>query len=101
MGAGPTTVEIREDIRSHEIADASTDGPRILQLLVSYREGELILDRAADAAELAIRKNTCNPRMVELPIVSATNRAIPASPTLPLGDAEGAHPGDGIGGEGI
>src|SRR5271165_1675476 len=88
MGAGVTAAAVGQNVRRNQVADASTDGPGVLQLFGSGETKERVLDGAPDAAELAVSQNAGNPRGAELPVIAGTNGPEPARAALALGDAQ-------------
>src|SRR6202012_3542451 len=67
-----TSVDVGQDIRSDQITHPCACGPSVLQLYVSGKVVQGVVDRAAKAAEDPIGENTGNPRAVELPVIPGT-----------------------------
>src|SRR5207248_8758738 len=72
-----TTVDVRKNVRSNQIAHAYACGPRVLHLDSAGDTVERILEVALQAAKLAVSEDTGNPAATELPIVADTDGAEP------------------------
>src|SRR6185437_11723854 len=94
MRARVTGVHIGQDFRCHQIAEPHASRPRVLELFPPGHVVKRILERAPDAAELAVTENAQTPAVVDLPVVAGAHRAEPARATLTLIDRKG-EPGYG------
>src|SRR5579871_2372664 len=88
MRAGVTAVDIRENIRGHQIAEPQAGGVVVLILDRASDLRKRVLNGAPQAAELTVAEHTNNPGVVELPIVASTHCTEPAIAALALPDAE-------------
>src|SRR5713101_5006183 len=101
VGTAVAAVDVGENVRRDEVADAHTGSPAGPQLFLTDGEGILVLDRTLDAAELAVTEDAGDPRSPELPIITGAYRAEVTPATLPLLNAEHANTGNGVRSEGV
>ena len=79
-----TAVDVGEDVRSNEIAEANAGGPSCLHLWCddagnqAARSVKSIPDVALQAAERAVAEYAEPPSTAELPVIADTDRAEPA-----------------------
>src|SRR5229473_4122001 len=95
VGTAVAAVDVGENVRRDEVADAHTGSPAGPQLFLTDGEGILVLDRTLDAAELAVTEDAGDPRSPELPVIPTAYRAEITPATLPLFNAEDANAGNG------
>src|SRR5262249_33808633 len=93
-----TTIDIGQNIRSHQVADPHACGPRILQLERRGPTEDRILNGAPQAAELAVAEDADHPGGVDLPVIASTDGPEPAGAALALADGKGHERARGLNG---
>ena len=86
---GVPGVDIGEHHRCYQIADASTRGPRILELFVTNDPGRR--NRTLHAAKLAIAENAEHPSLADLPVITRTGGSKISVATLLVVEARNAR----------
>ena len=99
MGAGIAAIYVGKDIRGDQITEPQTHSPSVLHLFRAANTEDRVLNGAPDATELAVSKDATNPS-VKLPVISGTDRAVPAGAALTLIDSQW-HAGSGELGIGV